>query len=70
MTTDPLNPYQEERQQSQGEREVENGNFLLSIFRLLKVPMPNERDPEAVERVGVLLTRRFPILAKWKAPRS
>lgn len=57
------NPYLEERTKSKGEIEIEHGSYLLDFFRLLKVPMPNKDDTAAVERVGQLLTRRFPWLS-------
>ena len=60
-------PYHEPRKPSKGEIEVEQGSLLLMVFRALKVPMPNKGDPAAVERVGALLQRRFPWLAKVAA---
>jgi hypothetical protein len=59
------NPYLEERKKSPGEIEVEHGNFLLMLFRFLKVPMPHKADHAAVERTGQLLTRKWPWLARF-----
>jgi hypothetical protein len=64
MTDDPFNPYDEPREPSPGEIEVEHGSLLLMLFRALKVPMPKKEDEAAIERAGVLLTRRFPWLAR------
>lgn len=64
MPTDPLNPYQEEREPSPGEVEVERGSLLLMGFRLFKIPMPKREDEAAVERAGVLLSRWFRNLGK------
>lgn len=58
------NPYQEERDPSPGEIEVQHGSFLLMVARWLKVPMPKGKEDEAaIERAGVLFTRRFPWLS-------
>lgn len=57
------NPYREEREKSKGEIAVEHGNYLLMFFRHLGVKMPRKSDPAAVERVGELLTTRFPWLS-------
>lgn len=59
------NPYLEDREPSKGESEVFMGSVLLMLFRAFKVPMPLKSDPAAVERAGVLLTRRFPWLARF-----
>lgn len=53
------NPYLEERKKSEGEIAVEHGNYLLMLFRALRVKM-TKADELAVERVGALLTKRFP----------
>lgn len=52
------------RKPSPGEIEIEQGSNFLMLVRWLKVPMPREDDPASFERVGVLLTRRFPWIAK------
>jgi hypothetical protein len=58
------NPYLEPRVKSQGEREVEAGGNFVKLFVLLKIKMPYQRDVQSVERVGQLLVRRWPFLAR------
>lgn len=59
-----FNPYEEPRDKSKGELEVNQGSLLLMLFRHLKVDMPLDSDAQAVERVGVLLARRFPWISR------
>lgn len=58
------NPFKDERKKSKGEKEVEAGGNLVKIFRLLGIRMPYQADVVAVERVGQLIVRRYPWLAK------
>ena len=58
------NPYREKREQSQGEKEVLAGEYLLILFRFLRITMPFQSDVQAVKRVGVLLQRKYPMLIR------
>ncbi len=51
------NAYREDRQPSKGEKEVQMGNYLVMLFRLLRIPMPEVGDVWAVERTGQLIKR-------------
>jgi hypothetical protein len=52
-----VNPYRDKPKPPPAQTEVEAGNYLLMLFRLLGVPMPRPEDRKAVERVGELLMR-------------
>ena len=59
MASDPLNPYEEDREKSPGEEDVEKGNYLVMFFRVLRVDMSKRENREAVERTGELLALWF-----------
>ena len=58
------NPFREEREPSKGEQEVVAGEYLLTLFRFLRIPIPRKADVAAIKRTGALLQRKYPVILK------